>query len=57
MKVPVSWLREYAPFDLPVEEVAQRLLVSSCEVDRIVTRGVPDTNANLGKFLVGKIPA
>ena len=55
MKVPVSWLREYVPFDLPLEEVAQRLLVASCEVDRIVTRGVPDTNGNLDKYLVGRV--
>ena len=38
-----------------MEEVAQRLLVASCEVDRIVTRGVPDTDGNLGKFLVGRV--
>jgi phenylalanyl-tRNA synthetase beta chain len=55
LKVPVSWLREYVPFDLPVEELAQRLLVTSCEVDRIVERGVPDANGNLGRFLVGRV--
>ena len=55
MKVPVSWLREYAPFDLPLEELARRLLVTSCEVDRIVERGVPDANGNLGRFLVGRV--
>jgi phenylalanyl-tRNA synthetase beta chain len=55
LKVPVSWLREYVPFDLPLEEVAQRLLVASCEVDRIVTRGVLDTDGNLGRYLVGRV--
>src|SRR6266545_5848647 len=55
MKVPVSWLREYVRFDLPVEEVARRLLFSSCEVDRIVRRGVADENGNLGLFRVGKV--
>jgi phenylalanyl-tRNA synthetase beta chain len=55
MKVPVSWLREYVRFDLPVEEVAHRLLFSSCEVVRIVRRGVADENGNLGLFRVGKV--
>jgi phenylalanyl-tRNA synthetase beta chain len=55
MRVPVSWLKEYVPFDEPVEEVAQRLVISSCEVDRIVKRGVPDTNGNLNHYLVGKV--
>ena len=40
MKVPVSWLREYVDFDLPVDELARRLVFTSCEVDRVVHRGV-----------------
>src|SRR4051812_41972480 len=55
MKVPVSWLREYVEFDLPVVELARRLVFTSCEVDRVVSRGVPDVNGNLGHFLVGKV--
>src|SRR6476620_3595725 len=55
MRVPVSWLKEYVAFDDPIEQVAARLVISSCEVDRIVKRGVPDTNGNLGKYLVGKV--
>ena len=55
MRVPVSWLKEYVPFDEPVEDVAGRLVISSCEVDRIVPRGVPDTDGNLGRYLVGKV--
>src|SRR6266540_582176 len=55
MRVPVSWLREYVPFEAPLEEVARRLLFSSCEVDRIVRRGVADENGNLGLFRVGKV--
>ena len=47
MKVPVSWLREYVEFDLPVEELARRLVFTSCEVDRVVRRGVPDEDGNL----------
>src|SRR5689334_267000 len=55
MRVPVSWLKEYVAFHEPVEDVAQRLVISSCEVDRIVKRGVPDSNGNLGRYLVGRV--
>jgi phenylalanyl-tRNA synthetase beta chain len=55
MRVPVSWLKEYVPFDESLEQVAARLVVSSCEVDRIVKRGVPDTNGNLEHYRVGKV--
>ncbi|MDX6475799.1 MAG: phenylalanyl-tRNA synthetase beta chain, partial [Gaiellaceae bacterium] len=54
MKVPVSWLREYVDFDLPVEELARRLVFTSCEVDRIVRRGAPGGD-NLQYFVVGKV--
>src|SRR4051795_5851745 len=55
MKVPVSWLREFVDFDLSVEELARRLVFTSCEVDRIVRRGVPDTGGNLSHFVVGRV--
>ncbi len=55
MKVPVSWLREYVSFDVPLDELARRLVFTSCEVDRIVRRGVPDENGNLGRFRVGRV--
>jgi phenylalanyl-tRNA synthetase beta chain len=55
MKVPVSWLREYAAFDWSVEKLAAKLVFTSCEVDRIVQRGVADADGNLGRFLVGKV--
>jgi phenylalanyl-tRNA synthetase beta chain len=55
MKVPVSWLREYVSFDLPVDELGRRLVFTSCEVDRIVRRGVPDGDGNLGRFRVGRV--
>ena len=53
MKVPVSWLAEYVELTLPVEELARRLVFTSCEVDRVVRRGVPDVDGNLGHFVVG----
>jgi phenylalanyl-tRNA synthetase beta chain len=55
MKVPVSWLREYVAFDWPVEELARKLVFTSCEVDRIVHRGVPDAGGNLEHFVVGRV--
>ena len=55
MRVPVSWLRDYVEFDLPVEELARRLVFTSCEVDRVVRRGVPDADGNLGLFRVGRV--
>jgi phenylalanyl-tRNA synthetase beta chain len=55
MKVPVSWLREYVSFDLPLEELARRLVFTSCEVDRIVHLGVSDVGGNLDCFRVGRV--
>ncbi|MGH2999492.1 MAG: phenylalanine--tRNA ligase subunit beta, partial [Gaiellaceae bacterium] len=52
MKVPMSWLREYADPKATSEEIAARLSVSTCEVERIVRRGViGDTSG----FVVGKV--
>ena len=55
MRVPVSWLRDYVPIDMPLEELADRLAVSTAEVENIVRRGVPDTDGNLGLYRVGKV--
>jgi phenylalanyl-tRNA synthetase beta chain len=55
MKVPVSWLREYVAFDWPLEELARRLVFTSCEVDRVVRRGVLDEDGNLGRFRVARV--
>ena len=55
MKVPVSWLREYVELTLPVAELARRLVFTSCEVDRILRRGVDDVDGNYGHFVVGKV--
>jgi phenylalanyl-tRNA synthetase beta chain len=55
MRVPLSWLREYVDFEQPIEEVADQLVITSCEVDRIVHRGVPDLDGNHERFLVGKV--
>jgi len=39
MRIPVSWLREYVKFDLPVDEVARRLTMAGLEVESIERAG------------------
>jgi phenylalanyl-tRNA synthetase beta chain len=55
LKVPVSWLRDYVPVEMPLPELAERLSISSAEVEGIERRGVPDENGNLGLFRVGRV--
>ena len=55
MKVPISWLREYVPIEMPIPELADRLVISTCELDGIETVGVADVDGNLGLFRVGRV--
>jgi phenylalanyl-tRNA synthetase beta chain len=55
MLVPLGWLREYVAVEAPVAEIAERLTVSSCEVERVFRRGVADEDGNRGRFLVGRV--
>ncbi len=55
MKVPISWLREYVPIEMPIPELADRLVISTCELDGIETVGVADLDGNLGLFRVGRV--
>ena len=55
MRVPLSWLREYVPVEMPLDELVERLSVSSAEVEGIESRGVADEAGNLGLFRVGKV--
>src|SRR5262245_33845293 len=55
MKVPLSWLRDYVNLDVPIEEVAERLVISTCEVNAIESVGVADVAGNLGPFRVGRV--
>ena len=57
MRVPVSWLREYVALDMPLDELAERLSVSTAEVDGIERYGVVDEDGNLGRFVVGRVLA
>ena len=55
MKVPVSWLKEFVPYEGSTAELAERLAISTCEVDRISELGVPDADGNLGLYRVGRV--
>ena len=55
MRVPISWLREYVPVEMPLAELAERLGITTAEVDGIERRGVPDTDGNLRLFRVGRV--
>jgi phenylalanyl-tRNA synthetase beta chain len=55
LRVPVSWLRDYVPVEMPLEELAARLSISTAEVEGIERRGVPEQDGNLGLFRVGRV--
>jgi phenylalanyl-tRNA synthetase beta chain len=55
MKVPMSWLRDYVDTDWTADQLAAKLVFTSCEVDRVVERGVLDLDGNLALFRVGKV--
>ena len=37
MRIPLSWLREYVPVQVPTDELAERLALSTLEVDRVLS--------------------
>jgi len=51
MKTPYSWLREYCDPGVGVEEMAERLVMTGTEVERIGTVGPPDAEG----FVVGRV--
>jgi phenylalanyl-tRNA synthetase beta chain len=55
MKIPVSWLREYVEVPASTREIAEKLAISTFELERISYRGVVDEDGNLGHFLVGRV--
>jgi len=55
IRVPVSWLQDYVPLEMPLDELATKLSVSAAEVEGIERRGVPDRDGNLGHFRVGRV--
>jgi phenylalanyl-tRNA synthetase beta chain len=55
MRVPLSWLREYVPIDVPLDELTEKLSVASAEVEGIERIGVTDADGNLERFRVGRV--
>jgi phenylalanyl-tRNA synthetase beta chain len=53
MRVPLSWLREYCDPGLTPEELADRLVMTGTEVERIAVVGPPQADG----FVVGKVLA
>jgi len=51
MRVPYSWLREYCDPGVPVEELADRLVMTGTEVERIDVVGPPAPD----NFVIGKV--
>ena len=41
MKVPISWLKDFVDFELPIEELAHRLTLAGLEVEEIHYIGLP----------------
>src|SRR5262249_51480222 len=50
LRVPISWLREYVPIELPVDEFATKLSVAAAEIEGIERIGVPEIDGNLDRF-------
>jgi phenylalanyl-tRNA synthetase beta chain len=56
MKVPMSWLREYAHVDATTEQIAHALSISTAEVNGIERKGVhPPPGGDLSLFRVGHV--
>ncbi|HEV2592920.1 MAG TPA: phenylalanine--tRNA ligase subunit beta [Gaiellaceae bacterium] len=55
MRVPLSWLRDYVPLEMPLDELATRLSIAAAEVEGIETIGVSPDAGNLELFRVGKV--
>jgi phenylalanyl-tRNA synthetase beta chain len=55
MRVPLSWLREYVPVEVPLDELSEKLSVASAEVEGIERVGVSDADGNLERFRVGRV--
>jgi len=55
MRVPLSWLAEYVPLEMPLDELATRLSIATAEIEGIVRAGVPDENGNVDRFIVGRV--
>jgi phenylalanyl-tRNA synthetase beta chain len=52
MRVPLSWLREYVPLEMPLDELVTRLSIGAAEVEGVEQIGV---TGDLDLFRVGKV--
>jgi phenylalanyl-tRNA synthetase beta chain len=55
LRVPLSWLAEYVPLEMPLDELATRLSVATAEIEGFERRGVADDDGNLALFRVGRV--
>jgi phenylalanyl-tRNA synthetase beta chain len=55
MRVPVSWLAEYVPVEMPLAELAGRLSVASAEIEGIETVGLVLEPGDEERLLVGRV--
>jgi len=55
MRVPLSWLREYVPIEMPIDELTEKLSIATAEVEGLERIGVPDADGNLERFRVGRV--
>jgi phenylalanyl-tRNA synthetase beta chain len=55
MRVPISWLGEYVPVEVPIDELAARINVSVAGVERIERRGVAESDGNVALYRVGRV--
>jgi phenylalanyl-tRNA synthetase beta chain len=53
MRVPYSWLREYCDPGMEIEQLADRLVMTGTEVERVTVSGPPKAD----NFIVGKVLA
>ncbi len=51
MRVPLSWLREYAPISASAHEVAERLTLAGIEVEEVVGVGAFSPLVVIGRIL------
>src|SRR5918994_2095741 len=56
MRIPISWLREYVDFDLPVERLAERLTLLGMEVQSISTIGSEWASVVVGQRVPVALP-
>jgi phenylalanyl-tRNA synthetase beta chain len=55
LRVPLNWLREYVYIDVPTKELAERLTISTANVQHIHRRGVPESDGNADHYRVGLV--